>query len=98
MTSDASPNGKPLSELSDEAFGAETAPSEATINGKRLDDLSDEEFDAELLTLPIKYNERGEETLHGMTLDEVRALQEEPTAEDMARASAAVAEYLAAQK
>ena len=92
MTSDASPNGKPLSDE------AETAPSEATINGKRLDDLSDEEFEAELLTLPIKYNENGEETLHGMTLDEVRALQEEPTAEDIAWAEGIAAEYLATQK
>ena len=95
MTSDASPNGKPLSERSDEA---EAAPSEATINGKRLDDLSDEEFEAELLTLPIKYNERGEETLHGMTYEEVCALQRKPTAEDIAWAEGIAAEYLAAQK
>ena len=95
MTSDASPNGKPLS---DEAFGAEAAPSEATINGKRLDDLSDEEFEAELLTLPIKYNENGEETLHGMTYEEVCALQRKPTAEDIAWAEGIAAEYLAAQK
>lgn len=69
--------------------------SDASTDSKTL---SAEEFEEQLLTLPIKYNEHGEPTLHGLTYEEVCALQVEPTAEDIAWANAAVAEYLAAQK